>query len=135
MIIKITVHDNDFQDVLTRFCKEIALGQPIMPPEPKDEIAKRAWNEDWMRMHRAMKGKLGQPRAEVTEDEQKAVLDTIRVSFGNFAAHHARLSKKTAAYLKNQFECELVDSVTDEWRNGEDFFVFPSSYAGQILNF
>lgn len=135
MIIKISVHDNDFQDVLTRFCKNIVTAQPVMPPEPKDEHAKRTWLENWMHMHDALRSKIGQPRSEVSEDDQKAVLVVIRTSFNNFADYHIRESDKTANYLKKAFECELVDSITDEWHNGEVFYLFPSSYAGQILNF
>lgn len=135
MIIKLTVRDNDFQTELTRFCKRIVDGEPVMPPEPSDELAKREWSQKWMERHRALRGKLGKPESELTPDEVRAVVETVTKSFNDFVDFHASLSRDTAEYLKRNFHCESVRSVTDEWRNGEDFFLFPSSYADKVLNF
>ena len=135
MIIKMTVHDNDFQDVMTRFCKQTANAQPVMPPEPRDSHAKTLWNEEWMKLHDAMRGTLGCHRTEATQEQKDGVIDAISRSFGHFVDHHCGLPAKTAAYLKKEFQCEIVDAVTDEWRNGEDFFIFASSYADKVLNF
>ena len=37
--------------------------------------------------------------------------------------------------MMERFSCEIVPHVTDEWRNGEVFFLLPTSGAGRVVSF
>lgn len=133
MILKVTVHDNDFQTPLENFGDYIAIGNHAPGPEPdKDDPDYSKWALQYMSDDRFLRETLKKTYAESTKEERERVVQIVTDTFAHYVRNRER---DTAEYLKRNFRCSVVKSVTDTWRNGEDFFIFPTSYAGKTLCF
>ena len=123
MIIGLNIHDNDFSVLVTKFAEKIGAGYFILEdPDGTDE-----WYSWERRTTRACSDivKLDNPN-----DEDKALLtDVIQRSWRAYVQSYANDS------LPNALEITFPDSITSKWQNGEQFYVFPTSYAGHVLSF
>ena len=132
MLLKLTVSDNDYQDFMTKFCRSILNCQPTMKPEPQDRDARFEFLSNWSRDSAILRDGLRKPSAEATEEEIQKTIGVIKQAFNDYADMYAGTS---ASYLKKKFQCEAVGQITDEWCNGEAFYIIPTSYVGNILCF
>lgn len=135
MILKISVRDNDFSDVMEQFCEEIAAGWHH-PRERKPDQAEKEKLSEWYDrsfqdgvFFRQILSELAQ---NVSDDNKKRVVRIVTDSFVYFTNERW---EDNAEYLQRHFICEIVDTVTDRWMNGEEYYVFPTSYAGKVLCF
>lgn len=132
MIVKITVHDNDFQLVLTRFAENIVQGLPYVGKEPKDEKTKGPWAMEWIRAQKRLCELFRETCDNTPENDRKELEQLISDMFAKFVRDTV---PEDADYLTKRLRCQCVPSVTDQWNNGEDFYLFPTSYEGKILCF
>lgn len=133
MILKISIHDNDFDHVMSDFCRDIGMGWfSPKDPKPKDKDLLCEWhihcNSDRNFLWDAMK----KASDDLSKEDKERVARIVTDSFAVFT--NAKFSGD-AGYLQKNFSCEVVGSVTDKWANGEDYYVFPSSYGDKVLCF
>lgn len=141
MIIKLTLNDNDFGELLGGFCRSLERGYPFPCPAYKTELqpigqtspaprleyesadlviqyfhASRRWQELY--------------HADTLPPEEKAwFCDQIAQAWAARVQLH-----KSKDYLIKNFECSFVDSITGQWENGEAYYFFPGGYGNKIIN-
>lgn len=121
MIVKITVKDNDFSDLLVDFCKNfwtyIVLGM--------DE------NDFEFDRHIRFRNMLNpNEERELTSDEKFALLKRIEDAFRQYIT--ARKSEDTVKYLMKHLTISIQNSFTDRWENGEA--VYWLQHSGVVVN-
>lgn len=135
MIIRITVSDNDYGVWMRAFAKQIAQANcNLKDPCPSKES--RGFGDWYYRLskdRRFFREAIGKSNAEVSEDDKKRVIQIVTDSFISYT--RLECDEDTAKYLQESFRCEIVDAVTDNWANGEDFYIFPGSCADKVLCF
>lgn len=131
MILKISVHNNDFQNLLQNFCSNIA--NAIFPAQTKTGNQLAQNGVEWERLCKLISGKLKIESGKASDTDKKEIIQAVTVAFELFIANNQ--TKKNQKYLKKEFSCEIVSSVTDEDQNGEIFFVFPTAHRNKVLNF
>ena len=122
MVIRITLKDNDFTDMLERFAKKIAFGYPISEDENND-IHSILENKD--KYNKA----LSLSSDDLTITEKNWIRDSIIYAWSQFVGKDS----KDRDYLINNFECNLMSSMVGEWENGETVYVFPTSYSAKYI--
>lgn len=124
MIIKLTLNDNDFGEILGGFCRSLEKGYPLPcpPRDTKPDLliqyfhASQHFNELY--------------HAHTLPPEEKTwFCDQITQAWAHRVRHN-----KDSDYLTKNFECSFVDSMTGEWENGESFYFFPGGYGNKVIN-
>lgn len=128
MIIRITVRNNDYRPILESFCRKITNGIVPAPPESDD-----GWCARYVKLQRAL-GNLTRPTRELSAEERTETVAAVRTCFEN-RVRTLDLAPETAKELIDSFECDVVDSVTEEDHAGEMFFLMPASQFGNVANF
>lgn len=124
MIIKITLNDNDFGELLEGFCQSMERGYPL-PCPPRDAgndllIQYFQAAERWRKIYQA---------DSFTPEEKAWYCDQITQAW----AHRVQ-NYESRDYLIKNFECSFVDAVTGAWENGEAFYFFPGAYGAKFIN-
>ena len=129
MILKLTVHDNDFSGLLVQFGNYISTGQHDPGPEPeKDTNEHHAWLDQWCRDERTYIRDLKLTHKESTQEQRDAVCDVVRRTFDSYIRRPVhRLDQKTIDYLLRNLSVSVTAHVTETWHNGEVVYVFPTS--------
>lgn len=129
MIIGLNLHDNDFQDILAAFAKQLATGQLILEGPPCDGDPNQA---GWYAWHRTVDDACKAALKAATPDEyqKQIVVSTIERSWKHFIKGH-----QAEDYLVHALDVTLPDEIGAKWQNGEQFYVFPTSYQEHVLCF
>lgn len=129
MIIRMTLNDNDFGELMEMFVKGFpnritALPKNIETLDGKEqfEIIKEIRKID----------KLLNPNIteNYTKEEKDLIIKKINESFKIFVENHCDLF--SYEYLKDNFKVEIIDSMEDKWENGEVWYWF--QHSGVFLN-
>lgn len=135
MIIGLNVRDNDYQDLLIAFGKKISSGDFVLEPPPAEcpgtdahEVSEwYSWAYD---AHRACTAALRNPTP--SEEDKRAVTDVLRRSWKYYVG---KRRKNACEYLSSRLDVTFPDKIDDTWQNGEQLYVFPTSYADKLLLF
>ena len=141
MIIKLTLNDNDFGELLGGFCRSLGSRYPFPCPPYKTELqpigqtspAPRLEYESadlviqyfhasqcWQKLY----------HADTLPPEEKAwFCDQITRAWADRVQLHG-----SKDYLIKNFKCSFVDSITGQWENGEAYYFFPGGYGNKIIN-
>lgn len=129
MIIRLTVEDNDFGDLMDNFMKKFPSVITRIPrniddvePEKQIEIIEEISKID----------KLLNPNVteKYTEEEKTILIERIIKVFSEFV--HNNIDESTASYLDKKFKVNIIDSMEDKWENGEVWYWF--QHSGMFLN-
>lgn len=127
MIIRLTVKDNDFYNVMNAFIKRFPL---IITSIPND-----LGLEESLKLIERMNhiDRLLNPNTTETLDEsdKQLIIEQIKIAFFEFVNKNV-YSKDYVEYLKNNFEVEILNFMEDKWENGEVWYWFQNS--GSFLN-
>ena len=130
MIIKLTVRDNDFSNVIETFFKDFVLRMFELHPDccinENDYEALREWRKRDTEIRRLLN-----PNNDIslTNKDKQTIINQVKYVF---KAYVERWFKNDSQYLMEKLEVEIVDSVTDKWENGEAFYWF--QHAGIAIN-
>lgn len=129
MIIRLTVQDNDFGNLMNDFVKclpdritKIPSCIESMDGKTQFEIIKQINKVD----------KLLNPNVteKHTEEEKVLLIEKTKEAFSDFI--HYRVDESTEEYLNRNFSVEIVNSMEDKWENGEVWYWF--QHSGVFLN-
>lgn len=126
MIVKITLHDNDFSDVLLSFCNAIKNGTII--PHSVDDNTYRHFFKD---VYPHLKDTLADCPAPVID----SIMSNITSCWKERVHRTSSYSEDTKSFLINNFEVTPVAAITDSDDNGESFYVAFSSYPPAVLSY
>lgn len=119
MIIGLTIHDNDFQSLVQSFANQL-MEKGLILEQPSNDTASD-WYHWYMKTDQLTRGALKEPVSEASQD-------TIKRSWDYYVKNH-----ESAAYLTGNLEVTLPESIDDTWQNGEQFYLFPTSYSNKVL--
>lgn len=129
MIIKLTLHDNDFAELLENFGKKISnglVGPYVIPKTHTDEYYKYLLEEDNRR--RKAISLLQKSFDESSEEDRFQLAVVIHSAWNDFIKYYDQRE-----YLMTSFDCEIVPSIPDKWANGEDVYVISTSYSNKVV--
>lgn len=119
MIIKMTVGDNDFTDILESFASVLFFAETgDRTDENFAQLYKdcqefsRLWNE------------VNNGSGSLTKDERKNFLDICKRKFVHYVCNRFDDEEETRAYLLQNFRVSMQKSLTPRWQNGEVVYVF-----------
>lgn len=132
MIIYYSIHDNDFGHLMKRFSKglwaSIVAGYPLgysQLPKPEDLKGYQAYFEA-DRLHKTYLREYDDEN--LSPKAKEYFIAYVKELFAKFVENN-----EDRDYLLKKFKTNIVDSITDEWQNGEAFYYFTTS--NQTLNF
>lgn len=126
MIIKITVNDNDFGFLMESFARKIILDPYYISEKTASLEEFHQFFLDCKRYRKCIKLESG----EYSEEDCRFVEDMVRKHFLQHISNDESFD-----YLSEHFETTVVESITDQWENGEVYYIFPTSYTDNVLNF
>lgn len=124
MIIKITVRDNDFTQILERFATKL-FDRLYFGSEPKsdnidEEIASYRAKEE---LRRLLNPNITE---KLSQDEKAVIRAAVGTEWWKFVE---TLSKEehTKEYLRKNFLVSISERFTERWENGESVYFFTMS--------
>jgi hypothetical protein len=125
MIIRMTVNDNDFGEIMKDYFKDFRLKLSCGGLDndtvgmSQDEVLAMIMN------HRKI-NELLNPNfdSKLSSTDKKFIINAVVSSFENFINSKVMLGLdvNTGVYLKNNFNVSIIDTLKDEWENGEAFY-------------
>lgn len=118
MIIKMTVHDNDFAEFLESFAKNLK--------------AKMICNDNSTRDDRCKTVDIFSKSANdevLTDEDESFICSQVNEIFSKYLSQTYFLNEETKHYLISNFCVEIVDSFQEKWENGECVYYFSNSIA------
>lgn len=121
MIIKMTLNDNDFSEVIESFIQRLYYGYPVRESGNGDFFAMIKERKHFMELYN---------NDDFTEEEKEWFIEVITKAWNQHINN--RTDKE---YLQKNFVCKIVESITGKWENGEAFYFFPGAYGNKHINF
>lgn len=124
MIIRITVHDNDFQTILERFCKNFYMNITEIYGLSDDNM-----DYEKLSMYRKRSNEirsLFNPNNDIvlTKEVKESIKKIVKEGFNTFVMKN---NPKNAEYLKKNVQIDVLSRMEDKWENGEVFYWFQHS--------
>lgn len=129
MIIRLTVEDNDFGDLMNIFLKKFP---GVITKIPSNIENMETQNQlDTINEIEEIDKLLNPNITEKHTNEEKMILiRRIVQAFSEFVYNYT--DEHTAEYLEKRFKVEIVDFMEDKWENGEVWYWF--QHSGIFLN-
>ena len=119
MIIKMTVKDNDFGDILENFARNLNNRITKLPIN----IEEMEWFEQLECMKLLTENH--------TEEEKELLIRKIKETFSTYVKDVCK-DESDVDYLIGKFKVEIIESMTDKWENGEMVYWF--QHSGLVIN-
>lgn len=129
MIIRLTVEDNDFGDLMNIFLKKF----PSVITKIPSNIENMGTQNQLDTINEIEEiDKLLNPNIteKHTNEEKMILIKRIVKAFSEFVYNYT--NEHTAEYLEKRFKVEIVDFMEDKWENGEVWYWF--QHSGIFLN-
>ncbi|MBE5881826.1 MAG: hypothetical protein E7289_05935 [Lachnospiraceae bacterium] len=119
MIIRLSVEDNDFQEVLERYLSKFYLNI-----DKVDELTTENAMDSW-KLYKKINGMLN-PNChyKLTKEDEVFLEKQIRDSFSFWCKNNY---PKDEEYLSKNLTIKFLKSMTDKWENGEACYWFQHS--------
>lgn len=124
MIIRMTVNDNDFGDLMDDFVKDLTLYTFKAPEdiEQYDSETQIALMREVMHVDKLLNSNITE---EWTKDDRVLIVKRVKDAFSLFLK--VKAEENTRNYLASHFQVRVVDYVEDKWENGEMYYWFQHS--------
>lgn len=132
MIIKLTVHDNDFSDWLVSYAKQMFYYRRNTKPVSEMTIEEKAAEVDRILAHDDI-FKMVNPNTDekITNEKATKIIKYIREEFEVFLINK-KVGESTREYLLRELTITIQKSFTDRWENGEAIYWF--QHSNQVIN-
>ena len=127
MIIKMTVKDNDFGNLMSGFVLNLGIRISQLPLNIKELDGERQLEiiKELKMLDRLLNPNITEQH---TDEEKKLLVKRITEVFSEYVNKpYVCGDEDTAAYLIRNFKVEIVNSMEDKWENGEMFYWFQHS--------
>ncbi len=139
MIIRMTVHDNDFQDIMNGFVHNLYNGLTSVPMnlytkytlEEPDGDAFNEYIQCSIRVNKIRELLNPNTTLVLSDEDKKLILQRVKSLFDDYVKTHEP-NDTAADYLRNHFEVSIIGCVTDRDENGEAWYWFQTS--GCVMN-
>lgn len=126
MILKLTVHDNDFSEDIEEFANDIMFC-PVCDGEASAENAIEDYHV--LKVFRGLWSAISNGET-LTDEEKDAFLIAVKRKFEYFCKKHFG---DVDEYVIGNFEAQLLDNLAPKWENGESVYIFICSSGGQHI--
>lgn len=127
MIVKLTVHDNDFYYKIMKFIK--IMWEPIYGDDEDIEIKV----DEHLKSTKIFTYINPNYDTKITPEIKEEIITYLKEQFNKFLDVKCdNVFADTKEYLKQNFEVSIQNSFTDRWENGEAFYWF--QHSGAIIN-
>lgn len=121
MIIKFTVHDNDFKFLIDKFFNKFLLRLLDIKINKDDFEEMSKWIENYKKINEILNPNNNK---KLTLEDKELIITKIKESFSEFIKENKPDSFK---YLTENVEVSIINSMTDRWENGEVWYWFQHS--------
>lgn len=129
MIIRLTVEDNDFGNVMKNFLSNLDGRMTALPSNIR-ELGIDTQLEILNNINKINKLLNPNVTEKHTEEEKTFLKEKIIESFAKYVL--TCKDEDTANYLIKNFSVDIIDSMEDKWENGEAWYWFQHSRV--VLN-
>ena len=125
MIIKVSFYDNDFTQLLEEFFNKFWTNIFLLIEKHKNDLHQSILDNDKFLEFEKLYKKTGEKFKTLNEDEKQQILEYIKENIIEYVSK-SKLDREetTLTYLKKSLRLEFVDSIKDEWKNGEVVYYF-----------
>lgn len=125
MIIKVSFYDNDFTQLLEEFFNKFWTNIFLLTEKHKNDLHQSILDNDKFLEFEKLYKKTGEKFKTLNEDEKQQILEYIKENIIEYVSK-SKLDREetTLTYLKKSLRLEFVDSIKDEWKNGEVVYYF-----------
>lgn len=132
MIIKMTVHDNDFTEKIENFCKNLLADILYGEDENYDKMTIEEKFNWWQQ--RTMIQTLMNPNNDdsLTHSQRFIICEEVKKLWHKYVDNH-RMScnshdeYRVKQYLKKAFRVQINYQMNDRWENGETVYYFTTN--------
>lgn len=127
MIVRLSVSDNDFGNVLVGYMKDY-FNNLLLDLEPDNRLSEEEQGKQavlWMKANKRLKEVIKRADNQGLTDDDKAWL-TERTKTA-FAKYISSKSEDTQSYLNQKLDVSFPDYFEDKWENGESCYWFRNS--------
>ena len=132
MIIRMTVHDNDFTGIIESFSRNLAnkimFARDMDPDENPND-----WYEKEFLPKKTIRDII-MNHEELTDEDKALMKAAVIIEWANYVPHAFHDDKEDSEdYLKRNFEVTISDTYVDKWENDEVVYYFtnPNLYISQ----
>ena len=119
MIIRMTVKDNDFTDIVESFALCMFHQDTCFP---SDENMRKLYNDD--KMFRNSWNEIANGSGKLSNEDADIFLDIIKQKYACYIQRRFDDDVECQNYLLDNFKVSLQESITPHWENGEVVYVF-----------
>lgn len=122
MIIRMTVNDNDFSEIIEPFIKNFIINVCFYKKDENQSYEKRV--KEYELSEKALKylnPNLYEDMQSYTQEELDELNSIIKKAFKVYVLEHCQTN---ANYLIEKLEVTFQDSFTDKWENSEAYYYF-----------
>ena len=120
MIIRMTVGDNDFTDIIESFASYMFFQDTCFP---SDENIRKLYNDD--KVFRNLWSEVTNGTGKLSNEDKEIFIDIIKQKYTCYIQRRLDDSDvEYQNYLLDNFKVSLQESITPHWENGEVVYMF-----------
>jgi hypothetical protein len=123
MIIRMTVKDNSFTNLIENFADNL-FDKLYFSRKKPDNVDAQTWVEDYLIPHQKVQNLLNPNIIQTLSEGEKFILcNQVYILWLNYVNDVVN-ERHTRDYLKTEFEVSISYTYTDTWENGEAVYYF-----------
>lgn len=132
MIIKMTVHDNDFTEEIEKFCKDLWENLYFGKDDNYENMTLKE-KVQWWREYDDFRDMLNPNNDDIlTTSQRRLVCDHVKELWIKYVNTHrvddsSSDEDHTKKYLKKNFKVQVNYQMSDRWENGEVVYYFTTN--------
>lgn len=124
MIIRTTLNDNDFTEILENFYKEFWKGIFLLTEKHKEDIHQSILDNDEYHKFERLYKKTGMNSNQLSDKDKEIILDYIKRNIIEYYLKYYSGPDDNTNYFKENLKLSFVESVKDNFENGEVVYYF-----------
>ena len=131
MIIQASFYDNDFTQILEEFFDKFWSNIFLLTEKHRDDIHLSLLDNERYHEFEKLYKKTGENFKTLSKEDKQHILDYIKENILEYvnkvnstAKEGYKMNPNTLKYLEKNLELKFMNSIKDEWKNGEFIYYF-----------
>ena len=121
MIIKLTVHDNDFTERVEIFAQDLFSKIYWYDEQKENETIEDKLEE--INLKNKIQSLMNEQN-QLSKEDKKFICDLVKKLWEQYIDNEKYYQPHTKDYLKNNFRVNISYNFKDKWENGENVYYF-----------